>query len=150
MKYDTKIDSASFLHLSLPSDTENMKFEIVGLSSSSLPLNIPSRVNGNFGESGRMKMRLVVDVKRRANERERVSTFWLKMENLECYDYVIVYIVEVPIRKHRKLEVVEAKEEEIDNFTMYNVFEEVPDEDDGQETIGSHWVIIKKEELDGQ
>jgi hypothetical protein len=57
-------------------------------------------------------------------------------------------MVEVPVREHKKVEVVEAKEKELDNLIKYGVFEEVVDE--GQDTIGSRWVIIKKEKADGQ
>ena len=39
-----------------------------------------------------------------------MSTFWLQMENTECYDDMAVYVVEVPAADHKKVEVVEAKE----------------------------------------
>ena len=87
-------------------------------------------------------------VERRELERDRTSTFWLKMENTECYDNIAVYVVEVPVAEHKKVEVVEAKEKELENLTKYRVFEEV--EDNGQERISSRWVIKKKEKADGQ
>ena len=49
-------------------------------------------------------------VERRELERDRTSTFWLRMENTECYDDIAVYTVEVPATEHKKPEVVEAKE----------------------------------------
>ena len=45
-------------------------------------------------------------------------------------------------------EVIEAKQKEIENLEKYEVFEEVKYE--GQETVGSRWVITKKEKADGQ
>ena len=70
------------------------------------------------------------------------------MENAECYDNIAVYVVEVPVAEHKKVEVVEAKERELENFTKYGAFKEV--EDNGQERISSGWVITKKEKANGQ
>ena len=70
------------------------------------------------------------------------------MENSECFDEITTYVVEVPVREHKMQEVLEAKERELDNLMKYGVFEEV--DDVGQETIGSRWVITKKEKADGQ
>ena len=81
-------------------------------------------------------------------ERDILSTFWLKIENNECYDDIAVYAVEVPIKEHKKKEVIEAREKEIQNLFTYDVFEQV--EDNGQERIRSRWVITKKEKADGQ
>ena len=81
-------------------------------------------------------------------ERDRISTFWMRMENTECYDDITVYTVEVPVREHKKVEVIEAKDKELDNLMKYGVFEEVNNE--GQETISSRWVITKKEKADRQ
>ena len=39
-------------------------------------------------------------------ERDRISTFWMRMENMECYDDITVYTVEVPVREHKKVEVI--------------------------------------------
>ena len=85
-------------------------------------------------------------VERRELERDWTSTFWFRMENTECYDDIAVYTVEVPATEHKKPEVVEAKEKELENLTKYGVFEEV--EDTGQERITSRWVITKKEKAD--
>ena len=54
----------------------------------------------------------------------------------------------MPVRDHKKPEVIEAKMKEIENLEKYEVFEEV--EDEGQETVGSRWVITQKEKSDGQ
>ena len=40
-------------------------------------------------------------------------SFWLKVENTECFDDISIYAVEVPVREHGKPEIVEAKENEI-------------------------------------
>ena len=50
--------------------------------------------------------------------------------------------------KHGTPEVNEAKQMEVKNLMDYNVFEEVKDE--GQETIGSRWIVTEKEKHDGQ
>ena len=68
----------------------------------------------------------------------------MKMERQECLDAEITsYVVEVPLREHGSKEVIEAKQREVENLKLYEVFEEV--EDEGQETIGSRWIITKKE-----
>ena len=72
----------------------------------------------------------------------------MRMENTECYDNITVYTVKVPVREHKKVEVIEAKDKELDNLMKYGVFEEANNE--GQETISSRWVITKKEKADGQ
>ena len=59
-----------------------------------------------------------------------------------------MFAVEIPVAEHKKPEVIEAKEKELENLTKYDVFEEV--EDSGQERISSRWVITKKERADGQ
>ena len=59
-----------------------------------------------------------------------------------------IYVVEVPVREHGKAEVIEAKEKEIDNLKTCKSVEEVDDE--GQETIGSRWIVTEKEKHDGQ
>ena len=61
-------------------------------------------------EIGRRRMRSMTAVERRELERDKILTFWLKMENTECYDDIAVYVVEVPVADHKKVEVVEAKE----------------------------------------
>ena len=77
-------------------------------------------------------------VERRELKRDKTSTFWLQMENTECFNDVTVYAVEVPAAEHKKPEVMEAKDRELENLAKYDVFEEV--EDAGQERISSRWV----------
>ena len=62
-------------------------------------------------------------------------------------DYSL-YTVELPVSKHGTQEVKEAKMTEVSNLLDYDVFEEVKDE--GQEMIGSRWVVMKNEKNDGQ
>ena len=99
-------------------------------------------------EIGRRRTQSMMAVERRELERDRISSFWLKMENTECFNDIAVYAVEVPVAEHKKAEVIEAKEKELENLIKYEVFEEV--EDVGQERISSRWVITKKEKADGQ
>ena len=68
-------------------------------------------------------------------DREQISTFWLKVENTECFDDISIYTVEVPVWEHKMTEVIEAKEKEIENLETYGTFEEL--DDIGQETIAS-------------
>ena len=55
-------------------------------------------------------------------------------------------MVELPIKE--RPEVIEAKEKEVENLKKYEVFEKVKDE--GQQLIGTRWVITQKENHDGQ
>ena len=59
--------------------------------------------------------------------KEEISTFWMQMENLECFDEMTIYTVEVPVKEHNKQEVIEAKQREIENLEKYEVFEEAED-----------------------
>ena len=52
----------------------------------------------------------MTEVEKRELERDQISTFWLRVENTECYDNIAVYVVEVPAIEHKKVEVIEAKE----------------------------------------
>ena len=72
----------------------------------------------------------------------------MQIEHSECFDEMAIYTVEVPVREHKKPEVIEAKQKEIENLEKSDVFEKV--EDEGQETVGSRWVITRKEKADGQ
>ena len=64
----------------------------------------------------RRQTRSMKAVEKRKLERDQISTFWLSIENTECYDDCAVYTVEVPAVEHKKVEVIEAKEKEYDNF----------------------------------
>ena len=81
-------------------------------------------------------------------KRDEVSTFWMQVENLECFDELTIFTVEVPVKEHKKPEVIEAKQKEIENLEKYGVFEEVGYE--GQDRVDSIWVITRKEQSDGQ
>ena len=95
-----------------------------------------------------MRTRSMNRARRNELERDNISTFWLQLENSECYDDVAIYAVEVPVKEHKNIEVIEARNKELENLFNYDVFEEV--DDLGQDTIGSRWVITKKEKADGQ
>ena len=60
----------------------------------------------------------------------------------------MIYTVKLLVSEHKRPEVVEAKMEEVRNLEDYKVFGEI--EEVGQETIGSQWVVIKKEKHFGQ
>merc|ERR1712002_778987 len=59
-----------------------------------------------------------------------------------------IFTVEVPVKEHKKPEIIEAKNKEIENLKTYETFEEV--EDEGQVTIECRWIVTKKEKHDGQ
>ena len=77
-----------------------------------------------------------------------VGAKYLKVANSVCFLETSVYVVEVPVKEHGKPEIKEAKRKEIENLETYETFEEV--EDVGQETIGSRWIVTKKEKHDGK
>ena len=82
-------------------------------------------------------------------ENDIVGAFYLKAEGAECFDDEhTIYVVEVPVKEHCRSEVVDAKFKEVQNLKDYNTFEEVLDE--GQDRVGSRWVVTKKEKHDGQ
>ena len=57
--------------------------------------------------------------------REEISTFWMQVQNSECFNDIAIYTLEVPVREHKKPDVIEAKHKEIENLEKYGVFEEV-------------------------
>ena len=57
-------------------------------------------------------------------------------------------MVELPLKEHKRPEVVDAKQTGIENLEVYKTFEEV--DDVGQESITMRWVITSKEKQDGQ
>merc|ERR1712030_13939 len=99
-------------------------------------------------ETERRQTRSMTAAERREMTRDQTAAFWLQMENTECFNDIAVFAVEVPAKEHKRAEVLEAKDREIENLDRYEVFEEV--DDIGQEMIGSRWVITKKERSDGQ
>ncbi len=52
--------------------------------------------------------RSMTDAKRKEMRRDEISTFWMQVENSECFDEMTIYTVVVPVRKHKKPEVIEA------------------------------------------
>ena len=81
-------------------------------------------------------------------ELDEIGTKYMQMEKSVCFLENAIFTVEVPVSEHKMPEVKEAKINEIMNQEDYEMFELV--EDVGQETIGSRWVITKKEKYDGQ
>ena len=53
--------------------------------------------------------RSMTDAKREEMRKEEISTFWLQVENSECFDEMTIYTVEVPLREHKRPDVIEAK-----------------------------------------
>ena len=81
-------------------------------------------------------------------EKDSVGAQYLKVVNHMSFSDYALYTVELPVSKHNTPEVKEAKMTEVSNLQDYDVFEEVKDE--GQDTIGSRWVVTEKEKHDGQ
>ena len=77
-----------------------------------------------------------------------IEARYSKMDKSVCFLENSIYVVEVPVREHGKAEVIEAKEKEIENLKTYETFEKVDVE--GQEIIGSRWIVTEKEKHDGQ
>ena len=40
----------------------------------------------------------MTDAKRKEMRRDEISTFWMQVENSECFDEITIYTVEVPVR----------------------------------------------------
>ena len=72
----------------------------------------------------------------------------LTLKNSVSFSEMDTYTVELPASEHKRPGVIVAKRTEVENLMDYSTFEEV--EDDGQETIGSRWVVTQKEKHDGQ
>ena len=61
---------------------------------------------------------------------------------------VVIYSVELSVKEHNRVDVLEAKRKEIENLKSYGVYEKVDDK--GQVTVGARWVITEKQGHDGQ
>ena len=85
---------------------------------------------------------------RRDLQNDIIDTKYLQVEKSVYFMDYEIFSVEVPVKEHGKPEIVEAKNNEIENLKLYETFEEVIDE--GQETIGSRWIITEKQKHDGQ
>ena len=79
---------------------------------------------------------------------DTIGTHYLKVENSTSFSDLAIYTVKLPVSEHGRPEVKEAKETEVENLLNYDVFEEVKDE--GQDILGSRWVVTAKEKHDGQ
>ncbi len=77
-----------------------------------------------------------------------IGAKYLQVEKSVYFMDHSIFTVEVPVREHGKLEIIEAKNKEIENLKTYETFEEV--KENGQETIGSRWIVTEKEKHDGQ
>ena len=64
---------------------------------------------------------------------DTVGAKYLKVVNSVSFSDVAIYTVELPVSKHWRPEVKEAKDTEVNNLLDYDVFEEV--EDVGQQTL---------------
>ena len=79
---------------------------------------------------------------------DNIGAKYLRMVNTVSITEVCNSTIELPASKHGMPEVKAAKMNEIRNLKDYDTFEEVPDE--GQERLGSRWVVTQKEKHDGQ
>ena len=71
--------------------------------------NYGDNMNKKDLEKRRQKiMRSMTDVGWRELKRDKISTFLMRGENTECFDNIAIYTVEVPVREHRRPEVIEA------------------------------------------
>ena len=48
-------------------------------------------------------------MQKRENQRGIRSTFWMKVENTEYFEDVTIYTLEVPVKEHKRPEVIEGK-----------------------------------------
>ena len=46
-------------------------------------------------EVSRLMSRSMTDTKRREMKRDEISTFWMQVENSECFDEIAIFTVEV-------------------------------------------------------
>ena len=85
---------------------------------------------------------------RRDLQNDIIGAKYLQVEKSVYFMDYEIFTLEVPVREHGKPEILEAKENEIQNLKTYETFEEIKDE--GQETIGSRWIVTEKQKHDGQ
>ena len=79
---------------------------------------------------------------------DTIGVDYLKVTNSVAFVDLSIYTVELPVSEHGRPEVKEAKEAEIKNHLDYDIIEEVKNE--GQDAIGSRWVVTAKEKHDSQ
>ena len=85
---------------------------------------------------------------RRDLQNDIIGAKYLQVEKSVYFMDYEIFLLEVPVKEHQKPKIIEAKNTEIENLKTYETFEEVLDE--GQETIGSRWIITEKQKHDGQ
>merc|ERR1712115_455340 len=85
---------------------------------------------------------------RRDLQNDVIGAYYLQVEKSVYFMDYEIFTLEVPVREHGKQEIVEAKNNEIQNLKTYETFDEIKDE--GQETIGSRWMVTEKQKHDGQ
>ena len=66
--------------------------------------------NEDVEEINKRITRSMTDAKREEMRKEEISTFFMQIENSECFDEMAINTVEVPVREHKKPEVIEAKQ----------------------------------------
>ena len=49
----------------------------------------------------------------------------MQVENSECFDEMAILTVEVPVREHKKPEVIEAKQKVVENLKKYGVLKKL-------------------------
>ena len=76
---------------------------------------------------------------------DRIGAKYLQIEKSVYFMDYQIYSVEVPVKDHGKPEIVAAKNKEMDNLKFYETYVEVKDE--GQETIGSRWVVTENKNM---
>ena len=80
---------------------------------------------------------------------EKKYAVYMMNVHKECFENEqTTYVIEIPVKEHGRADVLEAKAKELENLKKFGVLEEV--DDDGQDTVGTRWVITKKEPQDGQ
>ena len=104
----------------------------------------------NKKEESEVEVEEIEDEKevRRDLQNDVIGAKYLQVEKSVYFMDYEIFTLEVPVREHGKQEIVEAKNNEIQNLKTYETFEEIKDE--GQETIGSRWIITEKQKHDGQ
>ena len=61
-------------------------------------------------EVSKIMTRSMTDAKRKEKRRDEISTFWMQVENSDCFDDIAIYTVEVPVREPKLPEVIDAKQ----------------------------------------
>ena len=81
-------------------------------------------------------------------KKDAIGAKYLRMGSSISFSELCSFVVELPILEYCRLEVKLAKRNEVKNLIDYTTFQDVPDQ--GQEVVGSNWVITQKGKHDGQ